>query len=134
MGGAGGGALRERVGRALNGRAYARLRLAKRSWRGPDREGEARALLSQALNDADAALNISPDNAIMLGNKGYTLYLLGRTEEAEPVLRRALELGGEKVRDAELEDADIHPLPQDEAFKELIHRLWTEISGNNTKD
>ena len=88
-------------------------------------------LLSQALTDADAALNISPDNAIMLGNKGYTLYLLGRTEEAEPVLRRALELGGEKVRDGELEDADIHPLPQDKAFKELIHRLWTEISGDN---
>ncbi len=75
--------------------------------------------------------NISPDNAFMLGNKGYTLYLLGRTEEAEPVLRRALELGGQNVRDAELEDADIHPLPQDEAFKELIHRLWTEVSGNN---
>ncbi len=105
------------------------MRLAKRSWRGPDREEEARALLSQALTDADAALNISPDNATMLGNKGYTLYLLGRTEEAEPVLRKALELGGEKRRDGELEDADIHPLPQDEAFKELIHRLWEEVSG-----
>ncbi|MCH8213058.1 MAG: tetratricopeptide repeat protein [Proteobacteria bacterium] len=124
-------ALREQVAMALNGRAFSRLCLAKRSWRGPDGEEEARALLSQALTDADAALNISPDDAIRLGNKGYTLYLLGRTEEAEPVLRRALELGGEKVRDAELEDADIHPLPQDEAFKELIHRLWTEVSGNN---
>ena len=127
-------ALREQVAGALTGRAFSRLCLAKRSWRGPDREEEARGLLAQALTDADAALNISPDDPIMLGNKGYTLYLLGRTEEAEPVLRRALELGGEKVRDAELEDADIHPLPQDEAFKELIHRLWTEISGNNTKD
>jgi len=127
-------ALREQVALALNGRAFYRLCLAKRSWQGPDGEEEARALLSQALNDADAALNISPDDAIMLGNKGYTLYLLGRTEEAEPVLRRALELGGEEVRDAELEDADIHPLPQDEAFKELIHRLWTEVSGNNKKD
>ncbi len=124
-------ALREQVALALNGRAFYRLCLAKRSWQGPDGEEEARALLSQALNDADAALNISPDDAIMLGNKGYTLYLLGRTEEAEPVLRRALELGGEKVRDAELKDADIDPLPQDEAFKELIHRLWTEVSGNN---
>ena len=116
---------------ALNGRAFFRLCLAKRSWRGPDGEEEARALLSQALTDADAALNIGPDDAIRLGNKGYTLYLLGRTEEAEPVLRRALELGGEKVRDAELKDADIHPLPQDEPFKELIHRLWTEVSGDN---
>ena len=124
-------ALREQVAMALNGRAFSRLRLAKRSWRGPDREEEARALLSQALTDAEAAVDIRPDNAIMLGNKGYTLYLLGRTEEAEPVLRRALELGGEKIRDAELEDADIHPLPQDEAFKELIHRLWEEVSGNN---
>lgn len=116
---------------ALGGRAYFRLCLAKRSWRGPDGEEEARALLSQALTDADAALNISPDNTNTLGNKGYTLYLLGRTEEAEPVLRRALELGGEKARDGELKDADIHPLPQDEPFKELIHRLWEEVSGNN---
>jgi hypothetical protein len=40
-----------------------------------------------------------------------------------------LELGGEERRDGELEDAEIHPLPQDEAFKELINRLWDEISA-----
>ncbi len=91
-------------------------------------------MLSQALADAEAALKIAPDDTIYLGNKGYALFLLGRKDEAEPVLRRALELGGEKLRDDELKDAGIHPLPQDGEFEDLINRLWAEVSGGGGEE
>ncbi len=122
--------LREQVATALNGKSYVRLLLAKQAWQSPGKEDGARALLSTALADAEAALEIAPDNPIVLGNKGYVLFLLGREDDAEPVLRRALELGGEKMRDDEFEDAGKHPLPQDEEFKDLINSLWDEVSKN----
>ncbi len=103
--------------------------LAKKEWQTPKKENEAREILSQALADVDASLEVDPDKSIPLGNKGYALFLLGRPEEAEPVLRHALKLGGERLRNGELEDADIHPLPQDEAFKALINRLWDEVAA-----
>jgi tetratricopeptide (TPR) repeat protein len=120
--------LREPVAKALNGKSYARLLLAKQAWQSPGKEDEARALLSTALADAEASLEIAPDNPIMLGNKGYALFLLGREDDAKPELRRALELGGEEMREGELEDAGKHPLPQDEEFKDLINSLWDEVS------
>ena len=127
-------ALLEKVAGALNGKAFRLLIMAKAAWQSPENENEARDLLSQALIGANASLKIKPDEPIVLGNKGYTLFLLGREEEAEPILRKALDEGGEKIRDGELEDADIHPLPQDEAFKELINRLWAEVSAEKGKD
>ena len=120
--------LKETVASAHNSTAFLRLRLAKRALHASGGEGEGQVILLKAEADIEAALMIIPDNAVFLGNKGYILFLLGRDGEAEPVLRRTLELGGERLRDTELEDADIHPLPQDEAFKALIHRLWDEVS------
>ena len=127
-------ALLEQVAMALNFRCFARVCLAKKARNSGENEREVKALLSQAVNDAEAALEITPDNPIALGNKGYALFLLSREEDAEPVLRRALELGGKELRDGLLEDAAIHPLPEDEAFKELISRLWSEVSSNGNND
>jgi len=80
-----------------------------------------------ALEDVEAALEDLPDTFIQLGNQGYALFLLGREDEAEAPLRRALELGREKALNNALEDAKIHPLPQDEAFVALVKRLWAEV-------
>lgn len=127
-------ALLEWVAHALNGKAFVRLTLAKKARKSGENAEEVKALLSQALNDAEAALEITPDKPMFLGNKGYALFLLARKEDAEPLLRRALELGGKEQRDLELEDAAIHPLPEDEAFKELISRLWLEVSAKGDND
>lgn len=126
--------LRERIAKALNGRAFTRIRLAKQTWQLADNKKEAEALLSSAADDASAALKIKSDEPVFLGNRGYSVFLLGKKPDAEPILRRALELGGEKLRDGELEDAEIHPLPQDKEFKELINRLWVEVSRKKGGD
>ena len=126
--------LLERVARALNNKGFVRLSSAKETWQSPERDNEAREFLSQALADFENSLKVDPDIPIMLGNKGYTLFLLGREDEAEPVLRQALELGGVTFRNAELEDTEMHPLPQDEAFKQLINRLWDEVSAEKNGD
>jgi hypothetical protein len=53
----------------------------------------------------------------------FFTFLQGHAEEAEAALAKVIRLGGEKLRQAELADADIHTLPQDEAFKKLINSL-----------
>ena len=80
-------------------------------------------MLTQALEKIDASLQRLPDEPITLGNRGYLLFLLGRGDEAKQVLASAIKLGGEDLRKAELADAEIHPLPQDEEFKALIKSL-----------
>lgn len=114
---------------ALNNKGFVRLRLAKKEWKTPEKENEAREILTRALADFEASLEKKPDEPVIFGNKGYVLFLLGRVEEAEPVLRHALKLGGKKQYKLELEDAEYHPLPQDEAFKALINRLWDEVAA-----
>jgi len=112
----------ERVAKALNGIGFMLLCQAKEIWQGGD-ETVANALLRQALEKIEAALQRKPDEPMMLGNQGYILFLLGRGDEAYSVLAKAIALGGEKLRQGELKDADIHPLQQDVEFKALLERL-----------
>lgn len=114
--------LREQVANALNGRGFMLLCEAKKVWCGGKREA-ARSLLERSLQDILTALERDPDNPICLGNHGYVLFLLDRGEEAQIALAKAIELGGEKLRQGELDDAEIYPLPQDEKFKSLIRSL-----------
>lgn len=76
--------------------------------------------------------------AMALINKHSILKMLNRDEEAMVVynevnerygdvtwaavreITQAIALGGEEIQKTELEDADIHPLPQDEEFKQLV--------------
>ncbi|MEN6630517.1 MAG: tetratricopeptide repeat protein, partial [Sulfuricella sp.] len=115
-------ALREEVAIALNGWGFGLLCEAKKVWRGGD-EATAIGTLKQALKKIEAAQQREPNESIYLGNQGYILFLLGRVEEARPILTKAIALGGEELRQIELNDADIHPLPQDKAFKALIESL-----------
>lgn len=79
----------------------------------------------QALVHAE--VNVE-SHSIILGNQGYALFLLGRTTESEQVLQQALTLGGNELYEGELADSRINPLPEDEAFRALLDRLWGEIS------
>jgi len=122
-------ALRERVSHAHTGIGVTSLIEAKSKWVGKKSSKDTRKILSSALTSFDEALSYSPENPIDLGNRGYIKFLLGDREGAEVDLRKALKLGGEKIRDSELEDADIHPVPLDEEFKAMVHRLWDEVSA-----
>ncbi len=114
--------LREQVASALNGKSFRLLCEAKKIWQTGD-EIAAGALLAQALADIENALARKPDWPMALGNRGYILFLQGKTEQAREILAQAIQLGGDELRQGELADAAIHPLPQDEAFKALINSL-----------
>ncbi|OEJ68476.1 hypothetical protein BEN30_05965 [Magnetovibrio blakemorei] len=119
--------LREQVAKAQGNRGFTHLTLAKKAGQTAQGVEQAQGLLMTALADVEAALGVQPDDPIQLGNKAYALFLLGRNAEAEAPLRRALELGGEEARKNELDDAKIHPLPQDDAFVALVNRIWDEV-------
>lgn len=112
----------EEVAKALNGWGFTLLCEAKKIWQGGD-GATAIVMLKQALEKIEAALQRKPDEPMFLGNQGYILLLLNKVEEARPILAKAIALGGEELRQGELNDADIHPLPQDKAFKALIESL-----------
>ena len=77
-------ALLEWVAKAFNEKAFVRLIMAKESWQSPENENEAKSLLSQALADAEMGLEITSEDSMLLGNKGYALFLLQGEEKAEP--------------------------------------------------
>ena len=115
-------ALQELVASALNNLSFGILCKAKKVWVG-GREAQAKKILHEALATIEGSLNRRSEYATALGNKGYILFLLGEVEEAKVILKKALELGDDALREATLADAEIHPLPQDEAFKVLINAL-----------
>jgi len=121
--------LRVQLSWALGNIGFTRLAIAKEAWQTPGRADEAQELLTRALVDVEAALVYQPNDLFPVGNQGYALFLLGREDEAEAPLRRALELGGEKALHNALADAKIHPLPQDKAFVALVRRLWDEVQA-----
>jgi tetratricopeptide (TPR) repeat protein len=111
--------LREHVAGALSGAGFGILCQAKQAWAGGD-EVNSRLALIQAQKKINAALEYDYKNLIALGNKGYIAFLLGQQDEAREALTQAIKLGGKKIQQAELADSRIHPLPQDEKFRELI--------------
>jgi tetratricopeptide (TPR) repeat protein len=114
--------LQDLIPRALNGAGFARLCLAKQTWHEGDSTA-ARALLEQAASNFAAALAVTPEEPLMLGNAAYSAFLLGREDEARELLTKAIALGGAAVREAELKDADIFPLSQDDAFRVLVRSI-----------
>lgn len=107
---------------ALNGIGIALLCKAKQIWRNDD-EVNARVLLHSASDKLAAACGYGFDDWSVPGNAGYVAFLLGREEEARELLFKAFALGGEDLRAAELADADIYSLPQDEEFRSLVRSL-----------
>lgn len=114
-------ALRERVTMAFNGIGFTQLLQAKQHWLVDT--AVAHDLLRKAKTSIDAALERNSDDPVYLGNAGYIAFLLGREGEARTLLGKAIRLGGESVREAELADTDLHPIPEDEAFRALVRSL-----------
>ncbi|WP_437674180.1 KGGVGR-motif variant AAA ATPase [Sorangium sp. So ce131] len=112
--------LRNLVAHAFSNIGLAQLRQAKQHWNDAE---IARPLLEKAGASFSAVINRRPDAPFTLRNAGYVAFLLGDEERARTLLARAIQLGAERRRLAELKSADVHPLPQDEAFRDLIHAL-----------
>jgi tetratricopeptide (TPR) repeat protein len=121
--------LLELVAGALNGIGVQILRAAKRLWAQGD-EKAARARLAEAQQKFAAALQRAPDNARILGNQAYVLCLLGDSDAARPLLTRAIELGGEELRQDALTATETSPISQDEAFKTLLASIQPPPPSN----
>jgi tetratricopeptide (TPR) repeat protein len=115
-------ALQEQVAGALNGIGFRMICEAKKRWVNGD-EPLARVGLLKAQEKLAAAIRRKQDDPVILGNQGYTAFLLGDEDKARSLLTRAIALGGEEIRQSELEDAEIYPLPQDELFRALINSI-----------
>lgn len=86
----------------------------------------ANNLLTQALEKFESAIR-GQASGMFIGNKAYTLALLGQQDEAERLYAKAFRVekfGGEELYQATLKDFDIHPIEQDKAFREIVERQW----------
>jgi tetratricopeptide (TPR) repeat protein len=112
----------EPVAQALNGIADEMIREAKQMWKGGD-EAAARAHLQAAQPHLTSAAARVGENAYVMGSQAYLTFLLGDVARAKELLQRAIELGGEELRKAELDSVQDHPLPVDEAFLRMLEEL-----------
>ncbi|NOT19357.1 MAG: hypothetical protein HOP24_03655 [Sideroxydans sp.] len=122
-------ALREQVASALNGKGFRLLCRAKQCW--------ADKVVRKSDLQAAATLfeRVFKDNAnkpMVQGNQAYTAFLLGQPEAARPLLRQALQQGGEELYTGTLGDLDIHPVPLDEEFRDMLETLWAEVKQQGT--
>jgi tetratricopeptide (TPR) repeat protein len=124
--------LRKNVVDSYNNAGYLMLCEAKRVWDIPAGSVpmDANAYLDGAYARFIAAFQLNPDEPLVLGNLGYVSFLLGKQrnneiflKRAETCLRKAIAIGGEEIRQTELEDADRFPLPVDEEFKTLVRSI-----------
>jgi tetratricopeptide (TPR) repeat protein len=114
-------ALQEQVTATFGNRGFTLLCQAKKSW--SQDATKANALLFEAQENVVSALERMPGDACNLGNLGYIEFLLGNESTARELLSNAISLGGETIRQNALEDSEIDPVPQDEAFRQLVHSL-----------
>lgn len=124
--------LRTRVSGALGGRAFLRILQAKQHW---SVEEKRRELLALALEDLSRSKEqySEANQAMILGNLGYALFLSEQTDQAEEPTRECLRLGGEKSLEAQRGDAQLHRIePQDIEYEKLLNRLWDELHPGST--
>lgn len=86
--------------------------------------------LIEANKCVDKALSIQADIPMALENKAYILYLLGKKSESLEFMQRAIDLGGEKIRAAALDDSKIHTINADQAFIEMVNSIELNQAGN----
>lgn len=86
------------------------------------------SLLQTASNCFEQALvhAAATDRAMVLGNQAYTQFLLGDSVASATASKEALILGGQELYEAELAVSHVAPLPEDEAFRTLLDKLWQE--------
>lgn len=112
-------ALQELTSRTFNSMAFHAIIQAKAARLQAD-EKEATRQLHQAESYIARALEKGFETPTGIGNQGYIAFLLGRKDEARKLLTRAIMLGGEKIRQDELNDAFINELPEDAEFRQIV--------------
>ena len=116
--------LRKQVARALNGKGFELLCRAKESWGDEVARlgdlGAAATLFTQAEKEMAAKF-------IVWGNQAYTAFLLGQADAVRPLLKQALQQGGEDLYKVTLGDLDIHPAPPDAEFRTLLEEVWAAV-------
>ncbi|MGB7814772.1 MAG: tetratricopeptide repeat protein [Methylotenera sp.] len=113
--------------RCLNGKGFIQILRAKLAWKD---EASREKYLQDALQLLSAADYTQQKNVggFLLGNLAYCLWLLGRNAETIEPLKKALKIGGASLRDAELKDTEIHSIPLDAGFRDLINKIWLELN------
>ena len=114
--------LQKVVADALNGLGFELIIAAKALLLKGD-QAAAKATLERAEVHIKNVLTRQPHSPVALGNAGYVAFLLDRTDEARALLTEAIRFGGKQFRDAELGDATINRLPEDDKFIELINSI-----------
>jgi len=72
----------------------------------------------------ERALTLAPKNPVVLANMGYLACLSDERENCRQLLREAIGLGGERIKQASLEDAKTKPvLAQDAVFTEILNEI-----------
>jgi tetratricopeptide (TPR) repeat protein len=118
--------IRSQVSNAKNSLGFTLLTRIKAQWEMVPDHYES---LNKAYTHFREAMTDSGDQPMVLGNIAYTLFLMGRRDEAEAQLRTALQNGGERLKEGELADTEMHSVPEDEDFRALVVRLWEEIGA-----
>jgi tetratricopeptide (TPR) repeat protein len=120
-------AVREIVARTKNSSAFNNMMLAKTHWAD---ESQRVQRLRKAILHLKEALGQSPEDAVMSGNLGYCLFLLGEAEPARKWTRACLEAGGEAQLDGQRSDARKHRVePLDTKYEALLNELWSQVQS-----
>jgi hypothetical protein len=114
--------LQEPVAAAMNGIGFELLRRAKKTWL-MGNEVQARAILLQAQDQIASADKRQPKHPHILGNLAYLAFLLNNLVRSRELLVQAITIGGEEMRQVELNDAEFCKLPQDEEFQVLVRSI-----------
>jgi tetratricopeptide (TPR) repeat protein len=123
----------EQVTEAMNGKGFALLCQAKSRW---DQKETTKALLGDAAQILREAQERKTLSGMILGNQAYVAWLQEAKQQATQLFNSALaapEYGGEELYKATLSDFEIHPVPEDQGFRELVERLWAGFQANQNK-
>lgn len=113
--------VRKQVATAISNQGFGLLCSAKKAMSENNPSGFS--YLKEAQKTIERSLEINPENPFAIGNQGYISFLLNERETAREQLSRAIQIGGEEIRQAELEDSHINELPQDGEFRELVNSI-----------
>ncbi len=117
--------LQKQVGEAMVNQGSFFIILAKR-----EKLAEKPDLFIKHLDQANAALEKAKqyldEDAILLQNQAYLLFLRGEREAAVPLLKQAIKLNRDEIIKGCHEDSKIHPVPEDNDFLKLVDKLASE--------
>lgn len=126
--------LHEPITGAMNGKGFHLLCQAKSLW---NAKAEAQTLLEEAAQLLNKAHERKKESAYILGNQAYVAWLQDAKQQSAELFVSALaapENGGEAIYKGTLADFEIHPIPEDQGFRELVEQLWAEFQADKNRN